>query len=750
LAGSGKQSVPKSCRWLAGTLVAAALLGLVPALIVPASLVVLPAMIAATFLGVRVWRPPAGRPWHLLGVAAIAALVTALVGSGFPDGSVPAELAPLPQYLLAAAALISFDRARRGAVGRDGVADAAIVGVSAGLLAFALFVGPILGQDFTLVARITRALYPALDAVLVFLVARLGFGGAGRFSAFRLLVFGFVAALVADLAWAAFDAGLIGEPHGLDDIGYLLAYAAMGLAALSPSMAAFTAPAPSTVARWRTSRLIAIAGSLAVPAGLGVIVVPESTVERTVYICGGLALVALVCWRLATAVNQHAASEARLAHAASHDDLTDLPNRAHLAATIDAELARAAGTAGASGMAVVLLDLDRFKDLNDGWGHCVGDELLVTVAERLRTSIGHGGLVGRVSGDEFVVMCPDVPDLETAATVGLEILESFRPPFDLSVGDVIMSASVGVAYVDAGAPASAEQLIRDADTAMYRAKDLGRDRVAVFADAMLSTVRRRHAMEQALRRAIELDEITMHYQPVVDLETGRTVGFEALMRWFTNGTSVPPDEFIPIAEEIGLIVPLGARALSDAIRFLATCRDRTAGVELGMAVNISPRQLREPGLMETVRETLVASAIPPEALCLEITESTMLDGGPGVVDETLSSLRLLGVRVAADDFGTGYSALPYLKRFLVGRVKIDMTFVHGLGTSMHDEAIVSGILAIARSLGLEVIAEGVETPAQAERLRELGCGMAQGYLFAPPMPADAAAQYLLSSARMTI
>lgn len=499
----------------------------------------------------------------------------------------------------------------------------------------------------------------------------------------------------------------------------------------------------------RRARAGVLAGVLLIAAitGLALVAPAETKLERTVSTLGSLALVALIVWRLVTAVNRRAATEARFVHASTHDALTGLANRVQLHTEVEKALA-VARRSGAGGVGVIVLDMDRFKDLNEGWGHDVGDELLTAVAERLDRLMGERNVVCRISADEFVIVCPEVPDAETAAVLGHRALSCFNIPFTISVGDVISACSVGVAFRPAGAEESgAEQLIRDADMAMYRSKDGGRNRVTVFAEPMRSAVQRRHAIEQALRRAVDLHEVEMHYQPIVDLHTGRPLGFEALMRWSDGVGQTSPGEFIPIAEDTGLIVPLGAQALRDAAAFLGSCRDRHPGLDLTVSVNLAPRQLREPGMVETVREALAAAGVPPRALCVEITESVILDGASTLVDDTLAELRALGLHVAADDFGTGYSSLPYLKRFLVGRLKIDLSFVRGLGVSPHDEAIVAGILAMARSLGLEVVAEGVETPAQAERLRAMGCTMGQGYLYAPALPSGRAAEYLVRATR---
>jgi diguanylate cyclase len=730
-------------------LLVAAVAGLVPVLTPLATLVAVPAMIAATLVGIRMWRPPVAGPWKLLALSAVAALAGAAVAATVPEGSAPAELVPLPQYLIAGTALVLLDRTRRGGGERTVLVDAAIVGVAAGLVAFAVFVSPILDQDYTAISRTMRATYPALDAVLIFLLARLWCTGAWRVPSFRLVAVAFASSIVANLTWAAYDAQLIGEPHQIDDLGYLLSYVALGLAPLDRSMAALATPSPVPVARLRSLRLVAVAGALAVPAGLALLAPAETGLERTVSTAGSLALVALVGWRMVTAVNRHAATEARLVHASTHDALTGLPNRVQLHREVATALAAARDAGDGSGVAVIFLDLDRFKDLNEGWGHGVGDELLIAVAERLRRLMGGSSVVCRISGDEFVVVCREVPDAATATVLGRRALSCFGVPFTISVGDVVSSCSVGVAFRPAdAAEADAEQLIRDADTAMYRSKDGGRDRVTVFAEPMRSAVQRRHAVEQALRQAIDRHEVEMHYQPIVDLHSGRPLGFEALMRWSPGGTPMSPAEFIPIAEDTGLIVPLGAQALRDATAFLGSCRDHHPGLDLTVSVNLAPRQLREPGMVETVREAVAAAGVPPRALCVEITESVMLDSAGTVVDETLAELRALGLHVAADDFGTGYSSLPYLKRFLVGRLKIDLGFVRGLLTSAHDEAIVAGILAMARSLGLEVVAEGVETRGQADRLRAMGATMAQGYLYAPALPAAAAAEFLVKASRV--
>ncbi len=430
--------------------------------------------------------------------------------------------------------------------------------------------------------------------------------------------------------------------------------------------------------------------------------------------------------------------EERLAYQAFHDALTGLPNRAWFAAHLAETLKRARRTS--SGLAVLFLDLDRFKVINDSLGHERGDELLVTVAERLRDCVGHGAAVARLGGDEFTVLLAGASAGDARQLAG-QILAALRTPLALAGREIVVSASIGIA-LDDGMGGTAE-LLRDADTAMYRVKQSGRAGVALFDAGMNAVAMARLERETDLRRAIAAGELVLAYQPKVELRTGRLVGLEALMRWHHPREGlIQPSEFIALAEETGLILPLGRWALGEA------CRQARAWLErwpdrppLVLSVNLSARQFQQPQLAEMIVDVLRETGLPASCLQLEITESAVMDDVDAAV-ATLRGLRARGLLLALDDFGTGYSSLNYLKRFPLDVLKIDKSFVAGLGRDVEDTAIVGAVIALAHILGMQVTAEGVETATQASRLRELGCELGQGYLFARPLAPEALEPWL--------
>jgi diguanylate cyclase (GGDEF)-like protein len=421
-----------------------------------------------------------------------------------------------------------------------------------------------------------------------------------------------------------------------------------------------------------------------------------------------------------------------MAHQALHDALTGLPNRLLVAESLEQALERSSRS-GAE-VAVLFVDLDRFKLINDSRGHAAGDELLVTVAERLRRVVRPDDVVARFGGDEFVVVCEDSAAALEASVLAERILTTLREPVLVGGQEVFLSASVGIAVVDgSGSPSG---LLRDADAAMYRAKEKGRDRSEFFDATMQTEATDRLEIQSALHRAIERDELRVHYQPVVELETGTVTGVEALVRWQHPQLGlVSPASFIPLAEETGLIVPVGGWVLAQATAQLARWRKQSWGRSLTVSVNLSARQLRQPELIPALMATLLATGMDPEALCLELTETTFMEDA-GSHRDTLAEIRALGLGLAIDDFGTGYSSLTYLKRFPVTVVKVDQAFVKGLGENAADTAIVKSVIDLAHALGLVVVAEGVETAEQVTHLRALGCDLGQGYFFARPQPAE--------------
>jgi diguanylate cyclase (GGDEF)-like protein/PAS domain S-box-containing protein len=436
-------------------------------------------------------------------------------------------------------------------------------------------------------------------------------------------------------------------------------------------------------------------------------------------------------------INDRKAAEAELARRALHDELTGLPNRTLLVDRIQQALHRTARTGDVA--AVLLLDLDRFKVLNDSHGHARGDELLVSVAHRLRSVMRAGDTVGRFGGDEFVVVC-DVSGVTEARAIADRVASALEQPFELGTVVVHLSASVGIALGDQPGT-TPDVLLRDADAAMYRAKDRGRSRYEVFDSVMRRRAVARMDLETELRRALDNGEFVVHYQPEVGLRSaaGRypLVGVEALVRWdHPRRGLVPPSEFIPLAEELGLVVPLGRQVLRTVCREPAGWEQPgpAAGPRPWMAVNLSVRQLVTPGLVDEIGVILAETGLAPSRLCLEITE-TMLVEDAGIAGQVLHGLKDIGANIAIDDFGTGFSSLSHLKRFPVDFIKVDREFVDGVGTDAGDTAIVTAVIGMAHALDIPVIAEGVETAAQLEALQGLGCDYGQGYLFSRPVPA---------------
>ena len=422
-----------------------------------------------------------------------------------------------------------------------------------------------------------------------------------------------------------------------------------------------------------------------------------------------------------------------LAHAAIHDPLTGLPNRVLFMDRLTVALERAARLDRQ--VAVAFLDLDRFKLVNDGLGHSVGDELLKAVAIRLGGALRAGDTVARFGGDEFTVLCEGLADDDEAMVVAERVLEQLQQPFELAGAPVYVSASVGVVIADAEATPSS--MLRDADSAMYLAKEAGRNRVEIFDGTSHTLALENLHIINELHSALATNEFRLQYQPIVDLSSGEIVAVEALARWqHPERGLLGPDHFVPLAEECGLIVPLGAWVLQESCAQVARWND--AGMAAGLDpvevnVNISPRQLASTDFVESVRAAILVSGLDPAWLCLEITESTLMQDAQASAD-TLRAVRGLGVRISVDDFGTGYSSLSYLKHFPIDALKVDRSFVDGLGEESDDSAIVSAVIALAHSLGITAVAEGVETEIALEELRRLDCDRVQGFLLGHPQP----------------
>jgi diguanylate cyclase (GGDEF)-like protein/PAS domain S-box-containing protein len=432
--------------------------------------------------------------------------------------------------------------------------------------------------------------------------------------------------------------------------------------------------------------------------------------------------------------------EEQLTHQAFHDALTHLPNRALFMDRLEHAIARA-GRAEEH-VAVLFLDLDNFKVVNDSLGHKVGDQLLVAVGQRLLECVRSSDTVARLGGDEFTLLIEDVSSIDDATVVAVRIAEALRSPFNLEGRDVFLNTSVGIA-VSTGEE-HPDDLLRNADLAMYQAKNSGKARYAVYEPALNRRIWERLQSELELRHALEANELVVYYQPVVQLHTGRIVEMEALVRWqHPERGLVPPIEFISLAEETGLILPLGQWVLEEACKQAQIWQNTVPGAsDLMISVNLSPRQFKHPLLVSDINRVLEETGLEPHSLKLEITESTGLDNTESTVT-TLRELKAAGIQIAIDDFGTGYSALSYLKHYPVDSLKLDRSFISGLGRSLEDTAIIHAVIAFARTLSLKVIAEGIETAEQLAELRDLGCNWGQGYYFSKPLPASAARDLLV-------
>ena len=437
-------------------------------------------------------------------------------------------------------------------------------------------------------------------------------------------------------------------------------------------------------------------------------------------------------------ISERRRTEERIEFLARHDALTGLPNRLMLKDHFELALAYAE-RAGVK-VALMFLDLDNFKTINDSLGHHYGDALLQQVATRLRGCVRDTDTISRHGGDEFVIVLADLSDPEAIATVASKIQVQMTPPFDVNGYELNTSLSIGVAiYPDDGT--DFDTLLKMADTAMYHAKEAGRNTYRFFTERMNEDALNQLNLGNALRRGLERKEFLLHYQPQIDLQTGAVIGAEALLRW--NSTEyglVSPGRFISIAESSGLIVPIGDWVLNEACRQAVAWRD--AGIpELVVGVNLSAVQFKRGDLEESVANALSASGLDPKFLELELTESMLIDDTEKVL-ETVTRLKALGIKLSIDDFGTGYSSLSYLRRFQVDKLKIDQSFIRDIADDPEDAAIVSAIVQMARSLKLRTIAEGVETEAMLRHLHVSQCDEAQGYLFAKPMPPEEFSEYL--------
>ncbi|WP_245674122.1 putative bifunctional diguanylate cyclase/phosphodiesterase [Actinoplanes rectilineatus] len=695
-------------------------------------------------IGYGAWRVavPADRaPWRHMTAAAglfLAGLITRIVVPGAAvSPPTPMALLPdvfvVPGYLMAAYAFAGMLRRRRADHDDPAWVDAVLVGAGSAFLAWTYLVAPSIERVGLPLIQFANSFFPVIDVVLVVLVAQLALAGSSRAPALWLFVLGAALLFTGDLLYSIRDGDLAGVPADLVDALYSAAFLLFGAGCVHPSMRTLTQPQQIMVRTLSFTRTALIAAAMLGPVIVAIVEPITGFVDGAVRVLLCSVLILTVLFRVVRSNNSRARAENAIRRRATHDALTDLPNRELLSDTIGAWSGQA--VADQQEISLLFLDLDRFKMVNDHWGHQIGDELLCAVAGRLSAHVRSTDLVARIGGDEFVIALAGPSHSILAESVAGRLLALFEQPFPLSVGDVVVSASIGVAK--AGGTAEALELIRDADTAMYKAKGSGRNAYALFDTSLREDLKDRMSLEQAFRGALERGELYATYQPIVDLATGEVDGFETLMRWEHPELGfISPLRFIPVAEETGLIVDAGAWLLREAAGCLARWRaQRPPGARaLHMSVNVSVRQLRDRDLAVVVREVLAETGLPPDALWLEITESGVMEDIETAL-ATLAELHEIGVVMAVDDFGTGYSSLSYLNRLPVDIVKLDRSFINDVGQHGANESIVRAVLAMARELDLRVVAEGVETELQRDWLRDQACDLAQGWLFGKPLRA---------------
>ncbi|MGE0878928.1 MAG: putative bifunctional diguanylate cyclase/phosphodiesterase [Acidimicrobiia bacterium] len=701
------------------------------------------AALAANVVAIRAYRPRKVWPWRMIALALLAFLVGGAARESYQtlgDLSNHRSLVPdyltFPGYVFLAIGLSAMVRQRRRQLGLDidGILDGVIASVGTLTLAWLYLINPTLQHgQIPLYVRVSLSFYPPMSAFLVSIAVRIATVSNERTSwAQKSFVLAMSGMLFGDVVYMLVETHRVTMPTRLVDLPYAAAFLVYSFGASHPTMRELTEPIRSDQAAPTRGRIALVAGALAIPAVVTAAQLRSaSTTDRNILamLIALLTLVAVL--RVFRALRAHARSEERLAHQATHDPLTALPNRRFL----HEYLPRALGRAAHSGLLVGVLyvDLDRFKLINDAGGHSVGDELLKAVGRRLVEVVGTEQLVARLGGDEFLVVLQDAPSADAVMATAELVRSSFVTPFAVLDQELYTSASVGVAI--AHGEENSDDIVTSADTALYRAKDAGRDAVAVFDASMRDSVAARVRLERDLRRAVEQQQFQVYLQPIVRSADGHVEGFEALVRWFhPERGQIPPIEFIPIAEETGSIVEIGRWVMQEACRSIATLRRTVSGGRsLYVAVNLSARQMRDADLVADVYAALVDNELPSSALCLEITESLLMDD-PAAAAHLLQSLREAGIRLSLDDFGTGYSSLAYLKRFPVDYVKIDRSFVMGLtAEESSDKTLVAAIIAMAKALGMRTVAEGVETHEQAMSLIELGADRCQGYLYSRPV-----------------
>jgi len=698
--------------------------------------------VAAVVAGIRLHRPARPVAWWLMAAGLLSWVSGDVLYSWYADvrhvSPYPslADACYLAAYPVLAAGILVLVRVRQRRVDLPGLVDSAIVTIGLGLLSWLVIAGPIVHSADPVSTRLVGVAYPAGDILLLALLVRLVTVSSARTPAFRLLGTAVAALLLADAGFAVLTARA-GYDGGAFDLLWLASYVLWGTAALHPSMRSLSEPSNGEPAPLTGRRLAALAGAVLIaPGALATQLAFSLTVQGWPVVAASVALFSLVVARMHLAIREITAAarkraelQQEIAHQAAYDSLTGLANRGHLLAQIEAALHRA--RRGGNQLALLALDLDGFKAVNDTFGHAAGDEVLRVVADRMRSVVRAGDTVGRLAGDEFVILLEPLEDTSELLELGGRLIAAVSAPVPVDGRDVSVGVSIGAAVSSDGGT-DADALLHHADAATYRAKTAGRGRVELFDEALRRQLDEQAALEGAMRAGLAAGEFLLHYQPVLDLGTGRTEGYEALVRWNRSGHGlVPPDSFIPVAELSTLICDIDRWVLGEATRQLASWRltDPAAGA-LTMAVNVSGRHLASPAVVDDVLAALRDSGLPASALVVEITETVLVDRVSTA--DRLRDLRALGVGVSIDDFGTGYTSIGQLQHLHVDTLKIDKSFVSS--TDPGTVELLRLMVNAAHAFDLRVVAEGIEDVGQLELLQQLTCDAGQGYLFSRPRP----------------
>jgi diguanylate cyclase (GGDEF)-like protein len=652
-----------------------------------------------------------------------------------PHTLIPESLFLASQVLVVLGLVFILRRRLHGQAGNV-LADGLIVGIGAWLVVWVYLVQPSLGVTGNSAAFTTiRSITLGVTMIVLFLLATLLFSQTVPSPANAFVGIAIALALSGIILRAVVFRGDVSFSTATLDAPLLMAIALAGAGFAHPSIRHIAATGSNTVVPALMTRLLTTTSSLVAPIIVLAIDKPANTQDTTVRTITVCILAAVVMSRVVQSVRLNANTQEQLVRSALTDSLTGLPNRVLMLQHIETAMRSSWKTNVQP--TVLFIDVDRFKNINDSLGHSIGDDVLTEVSRRLTSAVPTHATVARIAGDEFVVLDATTETVTQSVLLAEQVLDSLRSPIKTRDGDMFVTASIGVAYSPTAVELSANELMRHADTAMYRAKNAGRNCIALFDESMLESVTKRLDVETALYRALERNELHLVHQPIVDIDLGIVVGFEALMRWDRGQSQVvSPDEFIPIAEETGIIVPLGSWAINDALTQLRSWIDAGhCSASTTMSVNVSVRQLHDPQFVTVVTDALASSGVAAEQLWLEVTESVMITE-PTQALASLHRLNALGVRIAIDDFGTGYSSLSLLQRFPIQCIKIDRAFVNDVVTEPATQNIVRTIIAMAIAMDADVVAEGVETTEQLAQLNSLNCHRAQGYLFSRPVHVD--------------